>query len=158
MHIEDWLAGVQRSSRQKKPLKRQINQNNTFMRNKPNLCVFWAVSGDCEEKQTQTNPIQSQNKAIFRTKNRPQSQNKPNSNPIKPNSCGPRRSKPPAKLRNSARPKNIKTKSLKLDKQKLPQREKKVAKQKYLEKEMTLSKNTPREREKTRTQSSRIAK
>ncbi len=27
------------------------------MRNKPNLCVFWAVSGDCEEKQSQTNPI-----------------------------------------------------------------------------------------------------
>ncbi len=27
-----------------------------FMRNKPNLCVFWAVSGDCEEKQSQTNP------------------------------------------------------------------------------------------------------
>ena len=23
------------------------------MQNKPNLCVFWAVSGDCEEKQTQ---------------------------------------------------------------------------------------------------------
>ncbi len=30
---------------------------NLFMRNKPNLCVFWAVSGDCEEKQTQSNPI-----------------------------------------------------------------------------------------------------
>ena len=27
------------------------------MQNKPNLCVFWAVSGDCEEKQTQSNPI-----------------------------------------------------------------------------------------------------
>jgi len=26
LHIEDWLAGVQRSSRQKKPLKIQINQ------------------------------------------------------------------------------------------------------------------------------------
>jgi len=38
-------------------------KKNLFMQNKPNLCVFWAVSGDCEEKQTQTNPIQSQNKA-----------------------------------------------------------------------------------------------
>ncbi len=27
------------------------------MRNKPNLCVFWAVSGDCEEKQSQSKPI-----------------------------------------------------------------------------------------------------
>jgi len=40
----------------------KINQKNLFMQNKPNLCVFWAVSGDCEEKQTQTNPIQTQNK------------------------------------------------------------------------------------------------
>ncbi len=31
-----------------------------IMRNKPNLCVFWAVSGDCEEKQTQIKPNQSQ--------------------------------------------------------------------------------------------------
>ena len=52
------------------------------MQNKPNLCGFQAVSGDYEEKQTQTNPIQTQNKAIFSTKNRHQSQNKPNSNPI----------------------------------------------------------------------------
>ena len=29
----------------------------SYMQNKPNLCVFWAVSGDCEEKQTQSNPI-----------------------------------------------------------------------------------------------------
>ncbi len=41
------------------PMEKSINYNN-FMRNKPNLCVFWAVSGDCEEKQSQTNPIQSQ--------------------------------------------------------------------------------------------------
>jgi hypothetical protein len=47
------------------------------MQNKPNLCRFWAVSGDYEKKQTQTNPIQTQNKAIFCTKNRPQNQNKP---------------------------------------------------------------------------------
>jgi hypothetical protein len=35
--------------------------------------------------QTQSNPIQTQNKAIFCTKNRPQTQNKANSNPNKPN-------------------------------------------------------------------------
>ena len=29
------------------------------MQNKPNLCLFQAVSGDYEEKQTQSNPIQS---------------------------------------------------------------------------------------------------
>ncbi len=33
---------------------------NLFMRNKPNLRVFWAVSGDCEEKQTQFKANQSQ--------------------------------------------------------------------------------------------------
>jgi hypothetical protein len=59
-------------------LSRALYKSTLFMRNKPNLCVFWAVNGDCEEKQTQTNPIQSQNKAIFCTKNPPQSQNKPN--------------------------------------------------------------------------------
>jgi hypothetical protein len=94
---------------------------NVIMQNKPNLCVFWAVSGDCEEKQTQTNPIQTQNKAIFRTKNPHQTQNKPNSNPNKPNSCGPRHSftqcglrhpQPPAELQNPARQRNIKTNSL----------------------------------------------
>ncbi len=31
-----------------------------FMRNKANLCVFWAVSGDCEEKQTQFKANQTQ--------------------------------------------------------------------------------------------------
>jgi len=29
---------------------------NLIMQNKPNLCLFQAVSGDYEEKQTQTNP------------------------------------------------------------------------------------------------------
>jgi len=52
-----------------------------IMQNKPNLCVFQAVSGDCEEKQTQTNPIQTQNKANFDLSAAPQTQNKPNSNP-----------------------------------------------------------------------------
>jgi hypothetical protein len=27
-----------------------------FMQNEPNLCVFWAVNGDCEEKRTQNEP------------------------------------------------------------------------------------------------------
>jgi len=40
LHIEDWLAGVQRSSRKKKPLKTPINQKPLNMQNKPNLCVF----------------------------------------------------------------------------------------------------------------------
>jgi len=60
----------------------KINQKPLIMQNKPNLCVFWAVSGDCEEKQTQTNPIQTQNKANFDPSATPQTQNKPNSNPI----------------------------------------------------------------------------
>jgi hypothetical protein len=77
MHIEDWLAGVQRSSRKKKPLKRSIILN-VIMQNKPNLYRFCAVNSDCTKKQTQTNPIQTQNKAIFRTKNHHQTQNKPN--------------------------------------------------------------------------------
>ncbi len=38
-----------------------------FMQNKPNLCVFWAVSGDCEEKQTQFKPNQTQFKPNFQT-------------------------------------------------------------------------------------------
>ena len=42
---------------------KQVRKINLFMQNKPNLCVFWAVNGDCEEKQTQF---------------------KPNSNPISP--------------------------------------------------------------------------
>jgi len=79
----------------------QVNQvtksikKNLIMQNKPNLCVFWAVSGDCEEKQTQTNPIQTQNKANSDLSATPQTQNKPNSNPIKPNSS-PNKPNPPA--------------------------------------------------------------
>jgi len=60
-------------------------EKNLIMQNKPNLYCFYAVSGDYEEKQTQTNPIQTQNKAIFTPKNRPPNPNKPNSNPNKPN-------------------------------------------------------------------------
>ena len=41
-----------------------INQMTLFMQNKPNLCRFWPVNSDYDGKQTQ---------------------NKPNSKPIKPN-------------------------------------------------------------------------
>ena len=58
---------------------------NLIMQNKPNLCGFQAVKGDCEEKQTQTNPIQTQNKANSSLSAPYQSQNKPNSNPFAAN-------------------------------------------------------------------------
>ena len=48
------------------------------MQNKPNFMRFCAVNDDYEKKQTQTNPIQTQFKAIFTPKNQPQTQNKPN--------------------------------------------------------------------------------
>jgi len=54
---------------------------NLIMQNKPNLCAFWAVNGDCEEKQTQTNPIQTQNKANSSLS----APIKAKTNPIKPN-------------------------------------------------------------------------
>ncbi|MHC4069144.1 MAG: hypothetical protein ACYSR8_06135 [Planctomycetota bacterium] len=76
LHIEDWLAGVQRSSRQKKTLKRQINQNNTFMQNKPNFKITEMNSNPYltmdyrnetplrqpqnKPNQTQSNPISNQ--------------------------------------------------------------------------------------------------
>jgi hypothetical protein len=60
----------------------QSTKNNLIMQNKPNLCPFYPLNADSYKKQTQSNPIQTQNKAIFTPKNRPQSQNKPNSNPI----------------------------------------------------------------------------
>ncbi len=41
------------------------------MQNKPNLRVFWAVSGDCEEKQSQTNPIPPARYAIRDTRYKP---------------------------------------------------------------------------------------
>ena len=48
------------------------------LQNKPNFMRFYALNADSEEKQTQTKPIQTQFKPIFTTKNRPQTQNKPN--------------------------------------------------------------------------------
>ena len=42
--------------------EKPINQNTLFMQNKPNLCGFWPVNGDFQEKQTQ---FQSQFKPNF---------------------------------------------------------------------------------------------
>jgi hypothetical protein len=39
-----------------KSTKDYVRKINLFMQNEPNLCVFWAVSGDCEEKRTQNEP------------------------------------------------------------------------------------------------------
>ena len=108
-------------------LSRALYKSTLFMQNKPNLCVFWAKNSYYEKKQTQTNPIQTQNKAIFCTKNRPQSQNKPNPNPISSGSRHPKFTRhsfseggPPAELRNSARQKKrqskMKTKTMSLNK------------------------------------------
>jgi len=60
-------------------------EKNLIMQNKPNFMRFYALNRDYEEKQTQTNPIQTQNKANSSPSATPQSQNKPNqtqSNPI----------------------------------------------------------------------------
>jgi len=65
-------------------------KKNLIMQNKPNLCVFWAKNSYYEEKQTQTNPIQTQNKANSSLSAALQSQNKPNSNPNKPKFYPPR--------------------------------------------------------------------
>jgi hypothetical protein len=71
LHIEDWLAGVQRSSRQKKPLK---------MQNKPNLLsakmnINSAITKDYEYerlgRRAKTNPNPS---SMRDTKNEKQSQ------------------------------------------------------------------------------------
>ena len=51
------------------------------MQNKPNLCPFQAKNSYYEKKQTQSNPIQTQYKAIFTPKTTP----KPKTNPIKAN-------------------------------------------------------------------------
>ena len=43
-----------------KSTKDYVRKINLFMQNEPNLCGFWAVSGDCEEKRTQNEPNQTQ--------------------------------------------------------------------------------------------------
>jgi len=67
-YFEDWLAGVQRSSRQKKPLKRSIKKR-VIMQNKPNfqnaqMNVNTVITKDYENKRlyrcVKTNPIQTQ--------------------------------------------------------------------------------------------------
>ena len=64
LHIEDWLAGVQRSSRQKKPLK---------MQNKPNLLYTQMNISSAITMNYEQLTMNYANK------------NKPNSKPIKPN-------------------------------------------------------------------------
>ena len=87
LHIEDWLAGVQRSSRQKKPLKRNINQNGaryakqTQFKKCPNN--HKPLSNNALQKFTRralwrANPIQTQNKANSSLSATLQNQNKPN--------------------------------------------------------------------------------
>jgi hypothetical protein len=83
------------------------------MQNKPNLCPFWAKNSYYEKKQTQSNPIQTQNKAIFTPKNHPQSQNKPKQTQFQAARAAQNFTRhsvseggPPAELRNSARQKN----------------------------------------------------
>jgi len=73
LHIEDWLAGVQRSSRQKKPLKRSIKMNMN-MQNKPNL----------RNDQMNTNSVPTRDYRNEMPRGR--GQNKANTKPIKPNS------------------------------------------------------------------------
>ncbi len=69
LHIEDWLAGVQRSSRQKKPLKMQnkpnllsakMNINSAITKDYENISPI----GKCENKpnQTQFQPKNEANK------------------------------------------------------------------------------------------------
>ena len=54
-YSEDWLAGVQRSSRQKKPLKSLIILN-AFMQNEPSFRRFCTANADSTQKQTQFKP------------------------------------------------------------------------------------------------------
>jgi hypothetical protein len=63
-YSEDWLAGVQRSSRQKKPLK--SDQNGIIMQNKPNFMPFLSPKSRFHQK---TNPNKPKNKPIFTPKN-----------------------------------------------------------------------------------------
>ncbi len=86
LHIEDWLAGVQRSSRQQKPLKRSIKKR-VIMQNKPNLPnaqmnVSPFITKDYENKRladvAKTKPIQTQ----FYPPQPWRRRNKPNTNPI----------------------------------------------------------------------------
>ena len=50
---------------------------NEDMQNKPNFRRFCTANADSTQKQTQSNPIQTQFKAIFTPKNQPKTQNKP---------------------------------------------------------------------------------
>jgi len=77
LHIEDWLAGVQRSSRQKKPLK---------MQNKPNLLsaemkLNFYLTKDYENIPPAEKCENKPNRTQFQPKNEP---NKPNRTQFQP--------------------------------------------------------------------------
>ena len=72
-YSEDWLAGVQRSIRQKKPLKSSIILN-AFMQNKPNFRRFCTANDDSTQKQTQFKP---KTKPFLPPKTNPQTQTNP---------------------------------------------------------------------------------
>jgi hypothetical protein len=71
-NFEDWLAGVQRSSRQKKPLKRSIKKR-VIMQNKPN-------SRNAQMNVSPFITVDYENNANYKL-----CENKANTNPIKPN-------------------------------------------------------------------------
>ena len=91
LHIEDWLAGVQRSSRQKKPLKTTKMEQD--MQNKPNFkngeipttpFLTKDYGNKPPRRHPQNKPKQTQNKANFDLSAAPQSQNKPNQTQFPP--------------------------------------------------------------------------
>jgi hypothetical protein len=93
LHIEDWLEGVQRSSRQKKPLKRSIKMD-VKMQNKPNSKIAQMNTTPYLTRPYKNLPLhgrgknkpnQSQYKAIFDPSAPYQSQFKPNQTQNKPN-------------------------------------------------------------------------
>ncbi len=92
-YFEDWLAGVQRSSRQKKPLKRSIKKR-VIMQNKPNLLnaqmnVTSVLTKDYENDNTFRLPENKANQTQYKanqTQFPPQKPaSTPKTNPIKPN-------------------------------------------------------------------------
>jgi hypothetical protein len=67
----------------------KINQNECYYAKQTQFMPFLAPKSRFRQKtnpnKPNSNPIQTQNKAIFRTKNPPQSQNKPNQTQSKAN-------------------------------------------------------------------------
>jgi hypothetical protein len=71
LHIEDWLEGVQRSSRQKKPLKSSTILKG-IVENKPNLQITQTNITSCPARRYKNLPLHRHAKT---------NPNKPNSNP-----------------------------------------------------------------------------